>query len=84
MVESKAIVYFKDGSSMPVKYMSMFNGYSYDFTLDIDGEERDFMYQGHPEVKDDRKWLELKLDSDGEYKKTSLKFDYIEIRKVLK
>lgn len=89
MIETKAIAILKDGTELPISYISNSMGCNYDFDLNINGEEIECMYiynASNPE----RKWLERDYEADkknhcdGHYKKARFDFDRIEIHKILK
>ena len=90
MVSAVAKAYLKDGTVLDVKYGSQ-SGRWFNFTIEVEGEEIDFMLNCYPEEDDDKErcWLErdLKADKkyhcDGHYRKSRFDFDRVEVHKVL-
>lgn len=88
MIKVDAFAVLKDGTKLPINYINESSYYIYDFEINIDGENVEFMYYGDPNAK--RKWLERDYDADkkehysGNYKEARLDFDYIEINTRLK
>ncbi len=85
------IVYFKNGTNMPAKWFNNSGCGMYDFSLDIDGEERVFLYidtsiRNEP---DRPKWRERdykkekQMGESGYYKVATLDFDRIEVSYTL-
>ena len=91
-MRGKVIIYLKDGTQMPAEWFNNAGGGMYDFSLLINGEEKEFMYIDptiRPLYKDEPKWKERDYATEkrqgvtGFYKAATLDFDRIEVSYTL-
>lgn len=88
MSKRNAVAVLKDGTKLPITYISNTMGCNYDFDLDVNGEIIECMYIANTS-NPERKWLERDLEAekknhcDGYYKKLRFDIDHIEMNTIL-